>query len=197
MVMTISILIIFTLSYFFSKQIHKFNYYIYVVAGVISLIFAGAESNIITLGYIALSFMVVVMYTGVFQKGNIRKRLMTVRAENAILGVIFLLPHAIGFISYYLEYSNLLENVVPLIGIAAFIISIPLFVTSFRFIRKHFNYKEWKQIHLLAYLFYTLIFVHLILINNSRLVLYIIVFGAYFILKSYDLISNKRKSSKK
>jgi DMSO/TMAO reductase YedYZ heme-binding membrane subunit len=194
MVIVILVLLIFILSISIPKFIHKHNYIIYTFAAIIALILSGEEANIVTLGYVPLSFMIIVMYTGVFQKGLIKKRLMTVRAENAIIGIIFLLPHAIGFINFYLDYSQLLSSVVPTIGLLAFILSIPLFITSFRFVRKHFKYKEWKFIHKLAYPFYVLLFAHLAFIDNSRLLFYAIVFGMYFLLKVYDLQKATKKA---
>ena len=196
MITAILVLIIFILSISFPKFIHKHNYVIYVLAAIIAIVFSGEEANIITLGFVPLSFMIVVMYTGIFQRGFIKKRLMTVRAENAIIGIIFLLPHAIGFIEFFLEYSDLSENIIPLVGLAAFTLSIPLFITSFQFVRKKFKYKEWKMIHKLAYPFYMLLFIHLALINNDRLLLYIIIFGMYFIIKYADHEKAKQKPSK-
>lgn len=196
MITAILVLIIFIISISFPKFIHKYNYFIYALATVIAIIFSGEKANIITLGFVPLSFMIVVMYTGIFQRGFIKKRLMTVRAENAIIGIIFLLPHAIGFIDFYLKYSNLTDDIVPLIGIAAFTLLIPLFITSFQFVRKQYKYKEWKLIHKLAYPFYILLFIHLALINNDRLLLYIIIFGMYFIIKYADYIKAIQKPSK-
>ena len=194
MITAMIVSLIFVLSISIPKFIHKHSYLIYVVAGIIALIFSGEEANIITLGYVPLSFMIIVMYTGVFQKGRIKKRLMTVRAENAIIGVIFLLPHAIGFLEFYLEYGNIFDSLVPLIGLSAFLLAIPLFITSFKFVRKHFKYKEWKFLHKLAYLFYILLFIHLALINNDRLLFYIIIFAMYFVLKYYDIKKINKKT---
>ena len=195
MITAVLVILIFILSISFAKFIHKHNYLIYVISAITALIFSGEEANIITLGYIPLSFMIVVMYTGVFQKGFIKKRLMTVRAENAIIGIIFLLPHVIGFLEFFLEYADLSKNIVPLIGLVAFALAIPLFITSFQFVRKHFKYKQWKFIHKLAYPFYILLFLHLAFINNDRLLLYIITFGMYFILKYYDSHKTNKKPS--
>lgn len=195
MITILFVLVIFIVSISFPKFIHKHNIKIYIAAGIIALIFYGEESNILTLGYIPLSFMIVVMYTGVFTRGTIKKKLMTVRAENAIIGFIFLLPHAIGFLEFYLDNSNLFDNVVPVIGLSAFIILIPLFITSFRYVRKQFKYVQWKLIHQLAYVFYILLFAHLALINNDRLLSYSILFGVYFILKYYDIKKANKKPS--
>ena len=159
MITIIFAFLVFIISISFPKTIHKYNKLLYVLSGIIALIFYGEEANVFSLGFIPLSFMIVVMYTGVFQKGIIKKKLMTVRAENAIIGFIFLLPHAIGFLDYYLDDARLFDNIVPVIGLSAFIISIPLFTTSFRYVRKQFKYKQWKLIHQLAYVFYILLFV--------------------------------------
>jgi len=193
MITTVAIIIIFILSITFPKLIHKYNYFIYALAGVIALIFSGEDPNIINLGYIPLSFMIVVMYTGIFQKGFIKKRLMTVRAENAIIGIILLIPHSLGFLEYFLDYGGFFDNIVPLLGVSAFILAIPLFITSFQFIRKKFKYTEWKYIHKLAYPFYMLLFLHLAIINNDRLPTYLMIFGLYFILKYYDSYKVKKK----
>ncbi|MBN2605394.1 MAG: ferric reductase-like transmembrane domain-containing protein [Bacilli bacterium] len=197
MITLIFVTIISLVSYFFPKLIHKYHYILYGIAAFIALLSGFDYSNIITLGYLPLSFIIVVMYTGVLDKGKIRKHLSMVRAENAIIGIILLAPHGIGYIEYYLEYASLLDSPVPLIGIASFSISVPLFITSFPIIRKKFKYKEWKQIHLLAYLFYVLVFIHLLLINNSRIVIYIIIFGVYIILKGIELVKRYQKASLK
>lgn len=196
MITLILVLIIFTLSVSFPRFIHKHNYIIYIVTAIITLISSGEKANIVTLGYVPLSFMIVVMYTGVFQKGFIKKRLMMVRAENAIIGFIFLLSHAIGFLEYYLDNEYLLENPVPMIGLASLILATPLFITSFQFIRKKFKYKEWKILHKLAYPFYLLLFIHLALINNVRILSYILLFVVYFLLKYYDIKKQNKKPSK-
>lgn len=195
MITLIFITMISLVSYLFPRTIHKYNYVFYGIAAFIALLSGFDYSNIITLGYLPLSFIMVVMYTGVLDKGTFRKHLSMVRAENAIIGIILLVPHGLGYIEYYLEYASLIDSPVPLIGIASFSIAVPLFITSFPIIRKKFKYKEWKQIHLLAYLFYILVFVHLLLINNSRILIYIILFGIYIILKGFELLKRYKKPS--
>ncbi|MCK5387718.1 MAG: ferric reductase-like transmembrane domain-containing protein [Candidatus Izimaplasma sp.] len=197
MLILIFVSIIFILSILLSKQIHKFNYYIYALAFVISMIATGEKANIISLGYVALSYFIVVMYTGVFDKGKTKKKLMTVRAENAILGTIFLIPHAYGFLEFYLDDGRFFTSLVPVIGLIALLIAIPLFITSFRFTRKRFTYKEWKTLHKLAYAFYITVYLHLVFIDNSRLLIYTIIFGLFFILKGFEKLKNHMKTQKK
>jgi len=201
MIMLILVSLLLIISLLIPKKIHKYNYYIYAVAFIVSLVTVGEEANIFSLGYVPLSFFIVVMYTGVFERGKIKKRLMTVRAENAVLGSIFLIPHAYGFLEFLIDEGKLLTNIVPVLGLFSLIAIIPLFFTSFRFIRKQFSYKEWKKLHELAYVFYLLLFLHLIFLNNSRFLSYIIIFGVFFTLKAYDkskeYLKKKTKLKKK
>ena len=201
MILLILVSLILIISLLIPKQIHKYNYYIYAVAFIVSLVTVNEEANIFSLGFVPLSFFVVVMYTGVFERGKIRKRLMMVRAENAVLGSIFLIPHAYGFLEFLIDEGKLLTNIVPVLGLFSLIAIVPLFLTSFRFIRKQYSYKEWKKLHEIAYLVYLLLFLHLLFLNNSRLLSYVIIFGVFFTLKAYDkskiYLKNKTKIKKK
>ena len=186
MILLVLVSILLFISLIIPKQIHKYNYYIYVIAFIVSLVTVGEEANIFSLGYVPLAFFIIVMYIGVFEKGKIKKRLMTVRAENAVIGSIFLIPHAFGFLEFFIDEGKLLSNIVPVLGLISLIIIVPLFFTSFRFVRRQLSYKEWKKLHELAYVFYFVLFLHLILLNSSRLLSYLILFGVFFILKIYD-----------
>ncbi len=182
----------------FYKQIHKYNYYIYLVTILVSLVFSD-DSNIISLGFVPIGFFWIVMFSGVLDKGMLRKRLNSVRAEYAIIASILILPHAIGFIEFILEDIGILNAPVnALFGTISMVIMVPLFITSFQIIRKKLNYKQWKRIHQLAYLAYIAIFLHIILIQNDRMVIYIIIFAVYGLLKGYMLVSQyiiKKKKS--
>jgi len=198
MLFTVSLVIIISLlSYIFYKPIHKYKYFLYVAAFIIALILH-EDGNYITYGFAGLSFFIVVMFSGVLDKSILRKRLFMVRAELAILGTIFLFPHALGYIEIVLDEIGLLQA--PLnfyIGFLAGVVILPLFITSFMFVRKKMNYKEWKQLHKLAYLTYILIGLHLIFINNDRQFLYIVIFGSYVVLKGIMLLQNRIINNKK
>ena len=198
MIFTFSLVIIITiLSYFLYKPIHKYKYVFYVIAFIIALILR-EDGNYITYGYTGLSFFIVVMFSGVLDKSTLRKRLFMVRAELAILGTIFLFPHALGYLDIVLEEVGLLNAPINFFfGFLSGVVIVPLFITSFTFIRKRMKYKEWKQLHQLAYLAYIAIGLHLILINNDRQLMYIILFGSYFVLKSIMLVQKRIETNKK
>lgn len=200
--MTIILLTAFTttiLSYLLYKSIHRYKYIIYVIVAIIALLLR-EDANPVSLGYIPFGVFMVVMLSGALDKSVLRKRLFMVRAELSVIASILLLPHALGYLEYYLDEVGLVHaDVSFLFGVLSVLIVLPLFVTSFRFIRKHMTFKQWRKLHLFAYLFYLLIGLHLILIQNDRMWLYIILFSTYFTLKLSVLLPvyMKKQNTKK
>ncbi|PKK99693.1 MAG: hypothetical protein CVV57_01165 [Tenericutes bacterium HGW-Tenericutes-2] len=158
--------VLFLLIYFFSKHIHR-NQYKYelgafILANFIILIqprFFNIQipflNLLITSGHLSLAIFLLVMFTGVLKKNSrAKKALSLVRGELAVIGFIFLLPHAFARLALALSGYNMS-------GLFAFIIFIPLTITSFMFIRKKMNPKHWKNLHKLAYIAYFLIYIHL------------------------------------
>ena len=144
-------------------------------------------------GHSTLPFFILVMFAGAFKKRSKPKlTLMKVRRELAIIGFLFLIPHAILLV--WLALTNLNPT-----GTLAFLIMLPLFITSFPKIRKKFAPKQWKKLHKWAYVSYALIYLHLAsitiifnLMNNTgsdlvygfiRFGIYTAIFGYYTFLK--------------
>lgn len=198
MTFTFGLVIIITLfSYFFYKPIHKYRYILYILTAIIALVLH-EDGNYISYGYTGLSFFIVVMYSGVLEKSTLRKRLFMVRAELAIIGTILIMPHGLGYLEYVLDDLDILRAPANFyFGLLALIVAVPLFVTSFQFIRRKIKYPIWKKIHQLAYLFYLFVGTHLILINNERQQVYLVVFGIYFVLKVIMKLQIYIKKSKK
>lgn len=179
------------LSLFLYKQIRKYRLFIFPIVAIVSLI-ATDDSNIISLGYVPVGIFLVVMFAGALDKGKMRKRLFMVRAELAIIASILVLPHGLSFLEYYLDDIGLLQaDLSFFLGILAVLVMIPLLLTSFRTIRKRLSYKNWKKLHSISYLFYGFVGFHLILIQNDRMWLYIILFGSYFALKISTVLQNR------
>jgi DMSO/TMAO reductase YedYZ heme-binding membrane subunit len=195
-----TVLIVVSLSLLLYKQIRRFRYYIYAVFALVAIVLGGEDANIISLGYMRFSFFLVGMYTGVLDRSLVKKRLLAVRAELSVLGAILIAPHAISFLEYLLEDVGVFSaNLSYYIGILAFVVMIPLALTSFTYVRKMVGGKRWKALHQYTYLFYGLVGLHLILIGNDRMVIYIALFGVYFILKVQMLLTKsiKRKQNEK
>jgi len=158
--------ILFFLILFFSRHIHR-NQYKYelgafILANVVILIqprFLNIRipflNLLITSGHLSLAIFLLVIFTGVLKKNSkAKKSLSLVRGELAVIGFILLLPHAFARLALALSGYNMS-------GLFAFIILIPLVVTSFMFIRKKMNPKHWKNLHKSAYIAYLLIYIHL------------------------------------
>jgi len=157
-------LVLFGIVLYFYKQIHMRQYRYMLGALIISLltillevasINLGALTDFIKSGHLALGFFLLVMFAGVMKKNTLpRKSLTLVRGELAVIGFIFLLPHA--FTRLELALSGYNSN-----GILAMITLIPLVVTSFMFVRKKMTPKAWKSLHKLSYLTYFIIYAHI------------------------------------
>jgi len=199
MVVTLSIVIIITISsYFLYKQIHKYRYPLYIVNGILALALSDETANFITLGFVALGFFTVVMYAGVLDKGTLKKRLFIVRAELAVLGTIYLVPHFLAFTGLILDYIGVFNGpLVYYIGLLTGLVIAPLTITSFTFVRKQMSYKQWKNLHKLAYVVYGLIGLHLLIQQNNRFWYYVILFSGYAILRIYSLLTKTLHNTKK
>ena len=128
---------------------------IYVVSLALTVATLFVDIKFISSGLVGFSMFNVVMFTGVIpNKWALTRVLKSYRDMYSILGVIFILPHV---------YLNLfVDQQINLIGVAAFVIMLPLFITSFSIIRKEMNNGEWIKLQKAAYLVYVLLFAHLI-----------------------------------
>ncbi len=124
-------------------------------------------------GGLAGALFVIVMCIGAFPNGSApMKRLMPIRGELSILASILTLGHNIAYGKVY--FVQLFRNptempifrlLAALCSIAMIFIMIPLFLTSFKKIRRRISAKKWKRLQRLAYLFYSLMYVHVMLLN--------------------------------
>ncbi len=204
--------ILFVLIYFFSRHIHR-NQYKYeigafILANVAILIqprFFNIQIPVLNIliisGHLSLSIFLLVMFAGVLKKNSkAKKALSQVRGELAVIGFIFLLPHAFARLALALSGYNMS-------GLFAFILFIPLVVTSFMVIRKKMNPKHWKNLHKLGYVAYFLIYIHLafnVSLNpNFRYIrfdpyalLYHLILMLYIVLRVIYVIVPKMKKKK-
>lgn len=159
--------------YFYSSYIHKNQYKFYAVAVIISVIgFVLGEHNPITTGEFAIGVWFLVMFAGAFSpKNRIGKSLRSVRKELSIFAFITTVPHALTY---------LLALDLEWLGIAAFVLMIPLTLISFDYIKKKMSHKQWKQIQRVAYIIYLLTWLHVVLVGEVGLT---VLFLAYLIKK--------------
>ena len=169
---------------------------------------------IFTKSAFATSLFVVVMYTGALKNGSkLMKVLMPIRAELSIIASILTLAHNIIFGRYYfvilfINPKSLSLNILlaAIVSVLLITIMLPLMITSFPSIRKKMKYKTWKKIQRFAYLFYGLIYIHVMLImlpvattGNSQYILNVLIYSLVFITYAVMRINkalNKKSSSK-
>jgi DMSO/TMAO reductase YedYZ heme-binding membrane subunit/uncharacterized protein with FMN-binding domain len=169
--------------------IKKYSVLCYILAAFISVfIFAGAVLgwaallplwvnrwvvSLFSRGALATALFVAVMYAGALPVGSrLIKILMPIRAELSILASILTLTHNATYgLTYFKKMftePKLMSSSQFSAGIMTIIllcIMLPLTVTSFKAVRKKMKPKNWKKLHRSAYLFYGLIYLHVMLLS--------------------------------
>ena len=152
-----------------------------------------------TRGALGGAFWAVVMWAGALPNGSAPiKKLMPIRGELSITAAILTLSHVI---TYGIQYiSDIIRDrtgsgdafrdfvITSIVCLIMVLIMIPLTVMSFKTIRRNMNARTWKKIQRTAYIFYALIFVHIIVLfvpkaQNGRdgYFLSVLVYSAVFI----------------
>ncbi|MEC9485865.1 MAG: hypothetical protein UMR38_08400 [Candidatus Izemoplasma sp.] len=199
MISLIVAILLIILAISFNDGIRKHSQLLYIGMTLLSILaFWQIEATLFTpirLGGLGFGIFYVVMLTGALKhKSTLRIKLMKVRMEYSILGFIAITPHALYQLIKYLNG----DITIPILGIIAYSIMIPLFITSFRVIRKKMTYQNWKTLQRFAYIVYIGLSIHLLL-NSAlpNLAVYIIEFAGYFTLKViYELKRYQRTKNK-
>lgn len=184
MLFLIALILAFGFSYLCRKIIKKQPAVFYIAALIISALivsmdFRGLPSWINTYiiglfsrGAFATALWCVVMWTGAFPNGSKAiKVFMPIRGELSIFAALLTLGHNIGYGKIYfvrlftdagrMSTNQIAASILTLIMLA---IMIPLTVISFPKIRRKINAKRWKKIQRLAYLFYGMIYLHVMIL---------------------------------
>lgn len=125
-------------------------------------------SRVMQRGTVGFALLAIVMYIGVLPKASKLKDILgPIRRQLSIAGCIMLVPHIVFYARSYLA-SNVLSNMnnVAASLILAFvlvIVGLVLFVTSFLVVRHGMNPVTWKRVQRMSYVFFGLMFVHLLL----------------------------------
>ena len=160
------------------------------------------------------AFFVLVMFTGAFPgKSSARKTFLPIRRQLSIIACILTFGHNIAYGKTYFVMLFLSPASLPWYQLAAAICSlvmvlilIPLFVTSFIKVRRKMKPGNWKKLQRLAYVFYGLLYIHIILLNGRGLMLgilrnkinclvYTVVFAGYLVLRLMKYTADKNKKS--
>lgn len=161
-------------------------------------------------GYVSTFLFVVVMFMGVMSRNmSLTKHFMKIRAELAIVASLLIVPHiyvhGLKLIMILMSGKHLTTNriIYSIAGVLAVVIMIPLFVTSFNFAKRKLKGRMWKKIQRWSYVFYGLIYVHILFaylnsknINMKNVIILNIVFICYTVLKLIKVFNKSNKKSK-
>lgn len=167
-------------------------------------------------GAFATGLWCVVMWIGALPNGSaMMKVLMPVRGELSIFAAILTLGHNFGFGKTYfvrmftnpgsMKPTQLTAGILSLVMLA---IMIPLTILSIPSVRKKMTAKRWKKIQRTAYLFYALIYLHVMILflpsaQNGKVlyqvsvIVYSLVFLGYAACRIRKAIIRKKPEKKK
>ena len=229
MLFLISLAIALIVTFFLGKPLKKCPAAFYITAAVLtvsSIIITQSEINItsrfvrdyilgiFSRGALGTAFWAIVMWTGALPNGSAPiKKLMPIRGELSITAAILTFSHIITYGMMYI--SNLIKGrtgsdfiITSIVCIGMVLIMTPLTVMSFKKIRKKMNAKTWKKIQRAAYIFYALIYVHILVLfipraQNGRegyflsILVYSAVFVGYAVMRIRKYCISKKKSENK
>lgn len=163
-------------------------------------------------GGLGVGFFLLVMWIGVFPRsGALSKGLRPIRAELSIMACILVAGHALAFAGSYgmkiASDAQLQPAVFAAIAIAAvlLILGIVLGATSLRVVKRRMKAVTWKKIQRWAYLFYGLVFVHLLLMLGPSalgggfrsivmICIYALLFGGYLAARIFRFVRDRQEN---
>lgn len=128
----------------------------------------------LTHGALAAALFLFVMFAGAVPNGSaFMKLVMPIRGELSILASVLAIGHAAalakGQLRHILSASPEAETVIALaVSLLLLLVMMPLFVTSFRRVRRRMKPARWKRLQRWAYGFYALLFLHILFFNFTR-----------------------------
>lgn len=151
-------------------------------------------------GIVSVSLFILVMYAGALDtKKTYTRKLLGIRYELSIIASTLFLVHVLPQIFHFGKYipmmkksptMSLIFHFIALTAIICLILIIPLWITSYRAVRKKMKAKSWKKLHRLAYLIYGLIYFHVSAVflclpykQVDKFIIYSIIFVGYLVLK--------------
>ena len=209
----------------FKELLKKYPNIFYITAAVISIA-AFVCSSYVTMpgwvrdyvvgifakGSLGTAFFVLVMYAGAMKNTwKATKTLMKIRGELSIMGCVLVLCHNCTYGRTYFrmlftkpQSLSATQMTAAIISLVLITIMLILTVTSFPNVRKKMNAVKWKKLQRTAYIFYGLIYVHILLINVPyarrgmseyiiNVAVYSLVFVNYAMMRIHKAVAKKIK----
>lgn len=234
MVLIISLILAILFTIFCDKALKKHSSIFYIIATILSIftVFISIFNtqtlplwinkyilSIFTKSGFASALWIIVMWAGALKNGSKAiKKIMPIRGELSIIAAILTLGHNIGYGKTYFVRLFTLPQTIPTNYLAAAIVSltmicimVPLTIISFSKIRKKIKPKKWKAVQRFAYLFYTLMYIHILLLYipmakksyNMEAYLNVLLYSAIFVsyfcfrIRKYFVAKKKLNLNKK
>lgn len=208
------------------KPIKRYPWVFYLIAALLSALYfanrvfgvpelGGLPGDLVMAtiqkGSLGVAFFVIVMYVGVFDRSSkIRTFLSPIRGELSIIAWLLVMGHIAAYaMSYFPRLlggatfkSNVMFSLVC--GIVLFLLVMVLGVTSINAVRRVMGGKAWKALQRWAYVFYALVYGHMVAIllpsaikgastAQVSIAVYTVIFGAYLVLKIRHEVQERRK----
>ena len=154
--------------------------------------------KIFSRGIFATATFMIVMFLGTVTKHNdFSKKLMAVRGEISIIASLLVISHNIIFGLHYFPilFTNpssmpTRQLIASIITIFLLLMLIPLFVTSFKAVRRKMKAKSWKNLQKMAYPFFIGIYIHVMVLYSANvkdnmlgIIVYTIIYASYIVLR--------------
>lgn len=234
MLFIISLAIALFTAFFLDKQLKRHPGAFYAAAAVLTVVSVAVKQADVTIssgfvrdyllavftrGSLGAAFWAVVMWAGALPNGTFAiKKLMPIRGELSITAAVLTLSHVV---TYGIQYiSDIIRDrtgsgdalrdfiITSIVCLVMVLIMLPLTVMSFKTVRRKMNAKLWKKIQRTAYLFYALIFIHVMVLfvpkaQNGRdgyflnVLVYSAVFIGYASMRLRKLFVTKRRPNAK
>lgn len=165
--------------------------------------------NLFKRGALSTAMFVVVMYAGAMDpRRPMVRRLMGIRGQLSIVACILTLGHNIiygrkHFVALFTNPGEMKPQTLAaaLISVVMIALMIPLMVTSFQAVRGKMKARDWKKLQRLAYGFFALIYVHVMVLLVPKfskkwvdILIYTVVFGVYLVLRGSKAWKGKTHS---
>ena len=209
----------------FKELLKKYPNIFYITAAVISIAAFVCSSYVTMLGWVrdyvdgifakgslGTAFFVLVMYASAMKNTwKATKTLMKIRGELSIMGCVLVLCHNCTYGRTYFrmlftkpQSLSATQMTAAIISLVLITIMLILTVTSFPNVRKKMNAVKWKKLQRTAYIFYGLIYVHILLINIPyarrgmseyiiNVAVYSLVFVNYAMMRIHKAVAKKVK----
>ena len=166
--------------------------------------------NLFKRGALPTAMFIAVMYLGALdaKKPSVSK-LLGIRGELSIIASILTLGHNIiygkkQFVNLFTNPSEMPTQalIASIISILMILIMVPLMITSFKAVRKKMRAAAWKKLQRWAYVFFALIYAHVMVLFVPKysdkymdIIAYTVIFGVYAVLRVTKAVHASKNTS--